>query len=131
MLNEVKSVSDYLKLYGSSLAEKITKEAEPLFNPGDSWDKKMDTLLRKPFPAQGDVIMGVVKALEKQNSIIIVGECGAGKSLISIASTYISINGGRPPRVLIMSPGHLILKLRREVIQTIPDHQNPQRRYGY
>jgi len=121
MLDEVRTVSDYLKLYGSSLAEKITKEAEPLFNPGDEWDEKMHTLLRKPFPAQGDVIMGVVKALEKQNSIIIVGECGAGKSLISIASTYISSNGGRPPRVLIMVPGHLILKLRREVIQTIPD----------
>jgi len=121
MLNEVKSVSDYLKVYGSKLAEKIKKEAKPLFNPGNNWDEKMNNLLRKPFAAQGDVIMGVAKALEKQKSIIIVGECGAGKSLISIASTYISTNGGRPPKVLIMVPGHLICKITREVIQTIPD----------
>ena len=55
-LSEITNVTDYLKAYGSVLAGKIQAEAKPLFNPGEKWDEKMEGLLRKPFPAQGDVI---------------------------------------------------------------------------
>jgi len=121
VLEQVTSVTEYLKTYGAELAEKIKKEAKPLFNPGDEWDNKIATLLRKPYQAQGDVIMGVVKALEKKNSIIIAAEMGSGKSLISIASTYIFTNGRGPARTLIMCPGHLVYKLKSEVEKTVPD----------
>ena len=40
MLNEVKSVSDYLKVYGNELAGKVQKKSEPFFNPGNKWDEK-------------------------------------------------------------------------------------------
>ena len=115
MITEIQNVTEYLKTYGNLLAEKVKQSAEPLFNPGDPWDTKMNTLLREPFAAQGDVIEALVKTLEKQNSAIVVGEMGCGKSLIAAVLPYISANGRRPPRVLVMCPGHLVKKWRREI----------------
>lgn len=121
MISEIQNVTDYLKIFGNNLAEKVKDNAKPLFNPGDVWDPKMDSLLRQPFAAQGDVIMSLVKVFEKQNSVIICGEMGSGKSLIGSSLPYIFTNGDRPPRTLIMVPGHLVKKWRREVIETIPN----------
>ena len=121
MLSEVKSVSDYLKAYGSTLAEKIKKEAKPLFNPGDDWDKKMSTMIRQPFPAQGDAIMAVCELLKEKKSALICGEMGVGKSILGLTVPYVYQNGGRPCRSLIMCPGHLVKKWKKEVETTIPD----------
>ncbi len=123
MITDIGNVTDYLKTYGTQLAEKVTQTAEPLFNPGDPWDAKMDTLLRAPFAAQGDVIMSLVKTLEEKTSAMVIGECGTGKTLISHVTAYLSTNGRKPPRVLIMAPGHLVKKHQREVMQTIPRAQ--------
>ena len=120
MITEIQNVTEYLKAFGNQLAQKVKDKAQPLFNPGEIWDDKMQTLLRKPFAAQGDVIQSLVKLFEDNNSAIVVGEMGSGKSLIGACIPYISTNGGRPPRVIIMSPGHLVKKWRREIIATVP-----------
>ena len=120
MIAEIQNVTDYLKKYGNSLAEKVKDRAKPLFNPGQPWEDKMDTLLRKPFAAQGDVIMSLVKLFKKQDAAIICGEMGSGKSYLGCASTYLSANGVRPSRTIVMCPGHLVKKWRREIIKTIP-----------
>ena len=121
MITEIQNVTDYLKKYGNSLAEKVKDRAKPLFNPGQPWDDKMDTLLRKPFAAQGDVIMSLVKLFKKQDAAIICGEMGSGKSYLGCASPYLSTNGLRPSRTIVMCPGHLVKKWRREIIKTIPN----------
>jgi len=123
MITDIENVTEYLKTYGNQLAQKVKQTAEPLFNPGDPWDKKMATLLRAPFAAQGDVIQGLVKTLQNQTSAIVVGEMGSGKSLIGACVPYLSGNGGRPPRVLVSCPGHLVKKWRREIVETIPHAQ--------
>jgi len=120
MLDEVKDISGYLTRYGPLLAEKIQNEAKPLFTPGSEWSPMMETLLRKPFQAQGDTIMGVIEVLKKEKSAMIVGEMGTGKTLIGSSIPYISMNNGRHPRVLVMCPGHLTQKWVREVKETIP-----------
>jgi len=121
MLEQVKSVTDYLKLYGKELAEKISKEAKPLFDPGDPWDEKMQDLLRKPYQAQGDTIMGVVKALQGRKGVLIVSEMGTGKTLMSLSAIHLSENGKGPSRTLVMCPGHLVNKWRSEIQKTIPN----------
>ena len=78
MITQIQNVTDYLKTYGTQLAEKVQQNAEPVFTPGDEWDSKMDTLLRQPFAAQGDVIQALVKTLEDQNAALVVGEMGVG-----------------------------------------------------
>jgi len=120
MITEIQNVTEYLKTFGSHLAGKVKDRANPLFNPGEAWHDKMGTLLRKPFAAQGDVIQSLVKLFEANKSAIVVGEMGSGKSLIGACIPYISVNGGRPPRVLVMSPGHLVKKWRREITETVP-----------
>jgi superfamily II DNA or RNA helicase len=123
MITEIQSVTDYLKIYGNQLAGKVKQGAEPLFTPGDAWDPKMDTLLRKPFTAQGDVIQSLTITFQEKNAAIVVGEMGSGKSLIGACVPYLSRNGGRPPRVLILCPGHLVKKWQREIRETVPHAQ--------
>ncbi|MCI0330690.1 MAG: DEAD/DEAH box helicase [candidate division Zixibacteria bacterium] len=121
MLGEIKDVTDYLRTYGATLVEKIKQTAEPIFNPGDKWDGKLHTLLRKPYQAQGDAIMGLSNLLRDYDSAIVVGEMGCGKSLIGASVPYVYNNDGRPARTLVMCPGHLVKKWQREILETIPD----------
>jgi SNF2 family DNA or RNA helicase len=121
MLEQINNVTDYLKAYGGELAEKIKKEAEPLFNPGGEWDNKIAKLLRTPYQAQGDAIMGLLKVLEEKDGVIVCGEMGSGKTIIGCSVPYISTNGKRHSRTLVMCPGHLVQKWKREVEETIPE----------
>jgi len=120
MLEAVNDVTEYLRTYGNELADRIKRKAEPLFNPGDPWDDRLYELKKKPYQAQGDAIMGLSKLFRDYNSAIVVGEMGSGKTLIGAAVPYVYENGGRPPRSLIMCPGHLVNKWKREVLETIP-----------
>jgi len=121
MLQDIGDMNGYLKAYGSALGDAIKGYAEPLFNPGDSWDEKLYSLLRKPYQAQGDAIMGLCKLLRDYDSAIVVGEMGCGKTLIGASVPYVYDNGGRPSRTLVMCPGHLVKKWQREVCETVPD----------
>lgn len=116
---EITTITDYLKTYGAELARRITTEAEPLFMPGHQWNNKMAKLLRSPYQAQGDAIMGIVRTLNEKDSAMVVGEMGSGKTIIGCATPYVFSNG-KPVRTLIMCPGHLVQKWKREVEQTIP-----------
>jgi len=91
-------MNQYLKAYGSALADRIKGSAEPLFNPGDAWDEKLYSLLRKPYQAQGDTVMGLCNLLRDYDSAIVVGEMGCGKTIIGAAVPYVYENGGKPAR---------------------------------
>jgi len=121
MLSDITDMNDYLRTYGRALADGITQRAEPLFSPGEKWDGKIYTLLKKPYQAQGDVIMGISRLLRDYNSALLVGEMGCGKTLIGLSVPYVSGNGARPARSLVMCPGHLTRKWAREAVETIPD----------
>jgi len=122
MLESINDVTGYLHTFGGALAHKIQTGAQPLFQPGDEWHPRMQTLLRTPFQAQADSIQAAVETLRKQGSVMCIGEMGVGKTLIGAAVPYIMENG-HPPRVLVMCPGHLTRKWAREVTQTIPGAQ--------
>src|SRR5574341_1261163 len=121
MLDEISDMTDYLRRYGETLTDKIKQLAEPLFNPGDQWNEKMYSLLRKPYQAQGDAIMGLTKLLSEYDSAFVVGEMGCGKTLIGASVPYIFDNGQKPSRTLIMCPGHLVKKWQREILETVPE----------
>jgi len=121
MLKDVQDMNDYLKSYGSALADAIKGHADPLFSPGDRWDEKLYTLLRKPYQAQGDAVMGLCNLLRDYDSAIVVGEMGCGKTLVGGAVPYVYNNGDRLARTLVMCPGHLVKKWQREIRETVPD----------
>jgi SNF2 family DNA or RNA helicase len=121
MLRDITDMNEYLKAYGSTLADAVKSSAEPLFNPGEQWDSKLYSLLRKPYQAQGDAVMGLCRLLREYDSAIVVGEMGCGKTIIGASVPYVYGNGSRPARTLVMCPGHLVNKWQREVLETVPD----------
>jgi len=78
----------------------------PLQGPKDSIAPALKTLLRKPLPAQAMTITGAVKYLKTANSVRIVGECGTGKTLMSVGIAHAHAEA-RPYNALAMCPPHL------------------------
>jgi superfamily II DNA or RNA helicase len=117
-LSNITNLVDYLTEFAPVLAQKITDNNTPLFNPGDSWNPKLFQAKRAPFQGQGDVIMSMVETLKKQDSAFIVGEMGTGKSLIGAMIPWVCMDS---PRVLIMCPPHLVVKWCREIEETVPN----------
>ena len=79
----------------------------------------LKALLRQPLPAQALTISGVTKHLNTARSAIIVGECGTGKTLMSVAVAHTHSDAGSYT-VIAMCPPHLVFKWAREVLETIP-----------
>jgi hypothetical protein len=64
-------------------------------------------------------ITGAAKYLQMEDSVRLVGECGTGKTLMSIGIAHAHADG-KPYSTLVMCPPHLVLKWAREVLITVP-----------
>ncbi|HTT20314.1 MAG TPA: helicase-related protein [Terriglobales bacterium] len=113
------SISDYLTMFASELGSRILQSFPPLQNVDDAISPRLDSLLRKPFPAQALAIMGVVKRWQQARSAAVVAECGTGKTLISLGSAHVH-SEGKPYTAIAMVPPHLTEKWAREALLTIP-----------
>jgi hypothetical protein len=114
---------EYLRTFSQELGARIVEMYPPLKGPGDPLPPVLKTLLRQPLPAQALTISGVAKHLKTARSAIIVGECGTGKTLMSVAVAHAvahTHSGGRPYTAIGMCPPHLVFKWAREVLETIP-----------
>jgi hypothetical protein len=87
--------------------------------PDDPIAAPVSILLRKPLPAQALTISGLANALQTSRSVRIVGECGTGKTLMSMGVAHTHANGA-PYSAIAMCPPHLVLKWAREVFITVP-----------
>lgn len=116
-LEDIQTLTDYIRAFGSTINEKVNKNHPPLFMPGSEWHPKLFQSLRDPYQGQGDAIMGVVETLKRQDAAFMVGEMGTGKSLIGALVPWVMMDG---PRVLVMCPGHLTEKWKREIELTVP-----------
>ena len=118
-------LKDFIEQYGSQLAACIEDKLTPVYNPAkpegvEEFEHRIETLLRKPFPVQGEVVKGVSKALYKENirNQFIVGEMGTGKTMLALSVIAMS---PKPQRTLVVCPTHLVKKWIREAKKTIPD----------
>ncbi len=78
----------------------------------------LKTLIRRPLPVQAMTITGAAKYLQTEDSVRLVGECGTGKTLMSIGIAHAHADGN-PYTALVMCPPHLVLKWAREVLITV------------
>jgi hypothetical protein len=116
---KVKGLDDYMEQYGPLLGRQAAQALEPLHVPGrDSFD--LPPLLRQPFKAQVDVIAALVKQLRRDGVPWLSGECGSGKTIMSMVA-YHAHAAGKPYRALVFCPGTLTDKWKRELEETIPD----------
>jgi hypothetical protein len=114
---------EYLRTFSQELGARIVERYPPLQGPNDPLPIALETLLRQPLPAQALTISGVAKHLKKARSAIIVGECGTGKTLMSVAVAHAvahTHSEGRQYTAIGMCPPHLLFKWAREVLETIP-----------
>jgi superfamily II DNA or RNA helicase len=109
----------YMRLFAADLGERILERYPALHQFSDPVSPRVGTLLRTPFPAQSVAIMGVVKRWQLAPTALVVAECGAGKTLISLGAVHVS-SQGRPYTALAMVPPHLVAKWAREAFLTIP-----------
>lgn len=119
------SLAEFIETHGKAIGEKIEQELTPVYNPdksdpiAESFDEKINSLLRIPFPVQKEVIKGLSKAMyyEGRRKLFICGEMGTGKTMLGLSVIAMS---PRPMRSLIVCPGHLVNKWIRESKATIP-----------
>ena len=113
------TIADYLRAFGSELADRTVQMHPPLYNPGDPISPRMHTLLRTPYPAQEVAAMSVVRRWENARAAAVIAECGTGKTIVALAAIHCH-SDGRPFTALALVPGHLTAKMAREAFQTLP-----------
>ena len=115
----VSCIYSYMRRYSDLLGERILQEFPALHRFEDPVSPRIDRLLRIPFPAQKIAMMGTAKRWERSRTALIVAECGAGKTLISLGAVHVH-SAGKPYTALAMAPPHLVEKWAREAFLTIP-----------
>lgn len=116
----MKNIYDYMRANGTLLGDRILETFPPLQGANDPLSPRLDDLVRAPLPAQAVAIQALATFLKKGNAAKVVAECGTGKTLVSLATTYVHSNG-KPYSTLIMCPPHITLKWVRETFLTVPN----------
>ena len=110
---------DFLDEYQNEIAASIIRDYPPAytFDKREKYVDDIKKLKRPPFLAQFDAICALSELFSTQDSGILVGEMGTGKSMISIATAYVC----KFKNVLVTCPPHLVSKIEREVMITLPE----------
>jgi hypothetical protein len=116
---ELETIYSYMREFSTQLGERILEEYPALQSFEDPVSPRLDTLLRRPFPAQNIAIMSVAKRWEQFRTALIVAECGTGKTLISLSAIHVH-SQRKPYTALAMVPPHLVAKWAREALLTVP-----------
>ena len=118
-MKTLKNIFDYMRAYSPLLSERILSTYRPLHSPADPVSPLLGLLKRTLLPAQKIVVMAVAKYLRKANAAKIVGECGTGKTFMSLAACYVHANGQQHTGLVMCAP-HLVEKWAREIFNSIP-----------
>ena len=114
---------EFVNKYHEQIVGKIEEVLTPVYHPGKEVDEtkqgKIISLLRRPFPVQGEIIKGLAKAMYEKGrkKLFVCGEMGTGKTIIAASVVHLS---PKPLRTLVVCPTHLVEKWKREVALTIP-----------
>src|SRR6202050_213882 len=116
---ELSTIYDYMRCHAVLLGERILEEYPALHQCNDPVSPRIEGLLRTPFPAQTIAIVGVAKRWQQARTSMVVAECGAGKTLISLGAIHVH-SRGNPFTAFAMVPPHLVEKWAREAFMTLP-----------
>ena len=116
---ELSTIYDYMRANAALLGARILQEFPALHQFDEPISKRIEGLLRRPFPAQAIAIMGLAKRWQQARTAMVVAECGTGKTLISLGGVHVH-SQGKPFTALAMVPPHLVEKWAREAFLTLP-----------
>jgi len=116
---ELSTIYDYMRANAALLGARILQEFPALHQFDEPISKRIEGLLRRPFPAQAIAIMGLAKRWREARTAMVVAECGTGKTLISLGGVHVH-SQGKPFSALAMVPPHLVEKWAREAFLSLP-----------
>ena len=119
------TLKEFLEEYGENMAEKVTEELEvvhdPLKDREEELEKILQSMAKKPFPSQGEIIKACCKSLTTGNkAVYMVCEMGTGKTLMAIAAAHILHSQRKVHRTLVVCPPHLVQKWLKEIKDSLP-----------
>lgn len=115
----------YFKGFSIPMKERIYAQTKPLHMKGDIspiTTHLATQLQRTPFAAQLEAIEASIKAIEKQNRVNLIGECGVGKTLMMLATQWMHAKKHKiPMKLLVLCPDTLVDSVWVEEIEgTLP-----------
>jgi hypothetical protein len=117
-------LTQFIAEFGDDLINAVSRQNPPIYDGNPSIHRRavMQRLLRKPFPAQQEVVQAVTRLLVDNGgqSAVINAEMGSGKTMMAISTAAVLHHEGYR-RTLVISPPHLVYKWRREILQTVPN----------
>lgn len=135
-IKSVTGLDSYLENYKEVLAEKIKENFVPMFNPDiDTYSEELNELSDyidyigglNLYDAQRGVIETTYRTLKKQKSVFIIGSMGTGKTIMAMSACYLhnlSENNNQQMTNIIMCPGHLVEKWKRETETRLPQSKS-------
>jgi len=121
-------LNELIHRYGSAIARAAESVLLPRHTPGAPLpdllpiEASRTAATGRPFtfyPSQREKITGALAGLKAKSRVWMICEMGCGKSPMSLAAAW-SLLKHRPFRLLVMAPGHIVRKWRREVEWMIP-----------
>ncbi len=118
------SLQEFVAEFGDELLDSLNRANPPVYagTPRPHRQATLDSLKRRLFPAQADVVHAATELLldQGERAAIVNGEMGCGKTTVGIATAAV-LNAEGYRRTLVLSPPHLVYKWRREIQETIAD----------
>ncbi|GHU93079.1 hypothetical protein FACS1894208_01850 [Clostridia bacterium] len=127
--DDVITVSQYLKRFGVTVANRIKNLFQPLFDPAtDTLSPELLTVneffkrktRNKLYDAQLAVAEALKRQLDRGSSAFLIAECGSGKTKIGSAALFAHQHGAKCFNV-VLCPSHITEKWVREIEETIPN----------
>jgi superfamily II DNA or RNA helicase len=128
-MKAIDGLDAYLNTFTDVLATRIQESFSPRFDPAT--DKCSETLQDfsdyadymgdiKLYPAQRSVIQATSNALDHEKSTFIIGECGAGKTIMGAATIMTNNRDRKIMTNIVLCPGHLVEKWKAEIERRVP-----------
>ena len=123
-----RDLNDLIHRYGGPIASAAESVLIPRHRPGNtlpnlsSFEVCRSSQTGSPFtfyPSQKEKVAGALAGLKAKGRVWMICDCGSGKSPMSLAAAW-SLLKHRPFRLLVMCPGHIVRKWKREVDWAIP-----------
>ena len=111
---------EFLNLYGDSIKAKVGKEVPPVFDDTKKMPQNwVDIVSEIPITLESYQLKAIFTAvsgnLQHFKKMFLDGECGTGKTCVSIIYSYLLYRLGKINTVLIVVPPHLVEKWKREI----------------
>lgn len=129
-MEEMAGLDAYLNNFKDVLAKRIQNSFIPRFIPGeDEYSPILNDLTDygsymgrlELYEAQKSVVQSVSNALDKKKVSYIIGETGVGKTSIAITSVLTHNKDARTLTNIVMCPGHLVEKWKKEIERLAPN----------